>query len=70
MQREFTPRITLFFTKPSEGTFALQVHESRSRLQNISFQPHTDPNFVTQLEGAGDSKWILRDDIISYHQKD
>lgn len=67
-KRIYTKNNTVFY-ETNEGTYALHYIKVGSRLQNISFQPHTDPNFVTQLDGAGDSKWILRDDTISYHQK-
>lgn len=68
-KRIYTKDKAVYF-ETSEGTYALKYLKTETDLQNISFEPHSDTYFVKQIKVKNNSKWILKDDSISYHQNE
>ena len=68
-KRIYTKDKAVYF-ETSEGTYALKYSKTETDLQNISFEPHSDAYFVKQIKAKNNSKWILKDDSISYHQNE
>ncbi|MDG1760539.1 MAG: two-component regulator propeller domain-containing protein [Flavobacteriaceae bacterium] len=59
----------IVFYQTNQDTYALKYTLTESRIQDISFQLHKDNYFLSQIEGANGSKWILKESNISYQHK-
>ena len=68
-KRIYTKNSRVFY-ETNQGNYALKYTMAGSKLQNISYQPDKDTYFIKQLEGTDDSKWVLKDDNISYYYQD
>ena len=68
-KRIYTKNSRVFY-ETNQGIYALKYTMAGSKLQNISYQPDKDTYFIKQLEGTDDSKWVLKDDNISYYYQD